>query len=99
MIFFSEHRAARGPRRPPGYPKPVLRLLSWYDHLSDRQRIQYAVASMLFLLACGGYLLGLGSTMLLQRVEAQDALAAVDEAPTPRWPDARQRLRLFPACK
>jgi hypothetical protein len=38
--------------------------------------------AILFLLACGGYLLGLGSTILLQRVEAQEAALAAVPLPT-----------------
>ena len=67
---------------PKGYPPVVQRLFAWYDGLTDRERVQYAIVAMLFLLACGGYLLGLGSTLLLQRVEAQDAMLPL-VAPTP----------------
>src|SRR5207248_7022858 len=66
-------RAARKPNGPmlAGYPPAVRRALFWYDSLTDWQRIRYACVAILFLLACGGYLLGLGSTILLQRVEAE----------------------------
>ncbi|GAC1315299.1 MAG: hypothetical protein NVSMB2_06550 [Chloroflexota bacterium] len=76
MIFWA--RTPRGPQRPPlaGYPSPVRRLLFWYNGLTDWQRVQYALATILFLLACGGYLLGLGSTVLLHRVEQQTAAMA-----------------------
>jgi hypothetical protein len=60
----------------------VRRVLFWYDHLSDWQRVKYAGVAILFLLACGGYLLGLGSEIVLQRVAAQEALLAAEELPT-----------------
>jgi hypothetical protein len=64
-----------------GYPRGVRRVFYWYDGLTDRQRVQYACIAILFLLACGGYLLGLGSTILLQRVEAQEAILAAEPLP------------------
>ena len=33
------------------YPGPIRRLVYWYDRLTDRQRVQYALASILFLIA------------------------------------------------
>src|SRR5918998_2313491 len=71
-----------------GYPAWLRQPLAWYDTLSEWQRVQYAVVAGLFLLACAGYLLGLGSTVLLQRVEAEEAAAAQAQAvptvgPTP----------------
>jgi len=60
-----------------GYPPTVRRVIFWFDSLTDLQRVQYACVAILFLLACGGYLLGLGSTIVLARVEAeQSELAA-----------------------
>ena len=77
-------RAVRSPHAPPqaSYPPAVQRALFWYDRLTDWQRIQYAGIASLFLLACGGYLLGLGSTILLQRVEAEEAALAAAPLPT-----------------
>jgi hypothetical protein len=66
-----------------GYPRLVRRVFAWYDRLTDRQRVEYAIAAMLFLLACAGYFLGLGSTMLLSRVEAQDAAFGITVMSTP----------------
>ena len=37
---------------------------------------------MLFLIACGGYLLGLGSAIVLQRVEKEEATLAAEPLPT-----------------
>jgi len=47
------------------YPRRIERLIRWYDALSDWQRIQYAGAIMLALLARGGYLLGVSSSVLV----------------------------------
>lgn len=65
-----------------GYAPAVRRLIFWYDGLTDRQRLQYIGIAILFLLACGGYLLGLGSTIMLQRVEAEEAFLAAQPLPT-----------------
>jgi hypothetical protein len=65
-----------------GYPAPMRRVLFWYDRLTEWQRVQYAVLAMLFLLACGGYLLGLGSTIVLRRVEMEEAALAALPLPT-----------------
>src|SRR4051812_10482097 len=55
----------------------MRQLLHWFDALTDWQRVRYALALIVFLLACAGYLLGLGSTVVLQRVEAEEqAMAA-----------------------
>src|SRR5207248_534852 len=60
-----------------GYPAWGRRAILWYDSLTDWQRIRYVLIVMAFLLACLGYLLGLGSTLLLQHVEVEEeALAA-----------------------
>jgi hypothetical protein len=78
-----------GRARPPqrallaGYPSPVRRLFFWYDRLTDWQRVRYALIAVVFLLACAGYMLGLGSTVLLQRVEAEDATLAAHRLLTP----------------
>jgi hypothetical protein len=64
------------------YPPRIRRAIVWYDRLNDWQRVQYALALALFLLACGGYLLGLGSTLVLRRVEVLDAALAVEPQPT-----------------
>jgi hypothetical protein len=83
-MIFDERRARTQPGSPlAGYPAQVRRLVFWYDALSDWQRLKYAVAAILFLLACGGYLLGLGSTMLLQRVEFESAVLAAEPPPMP----------------
>src|SRR5919199_4552832 len=79
-------RRVRTERWPPqsAYPASLRRLMFWYDQLSDWQRIQYALCGVLFLVACAGYLLGLGSTVLLQRVQAEEAAAlAAEPLPTP----------------
>jgi hypothetical protein len=74
-LIFDERRARTMPAAPfAGYPPRVRRLFVWYDSLSDWQRVKYAGVAILFLLACAGYLLGLGSTMVLQRME-MDAVA------------------------
>jgi hypothetical protein len=81
-------RSARPPQGPPlaGYPPVLRRVFFWYDSLSDWQRVQYAATAILFLLACGGYLLGLGSAVVLARVDSeQPTLAAqvvATEVPT-----------------
>jgi hypothetical protein len=66
-----------------GYPPRVRRVFHWFDGLSDWQRLRYALTGIVFLLACAGYLLGLGSTILLQRVEAHDAELAAQRLLTP----------------
>src|SRR5580765_277952 len=66
-----------------GYPPRVRRVFFWFDGLSDWQRVRYALTGIVFLLACAGYLLGLGSTILLQRVEAHDAELAAQRLLTP----------------
>ena len=64
-MIFDERRARTQPiALLGGYPPRVRRLFFWYDGLSDWQRVKYAAVAILFLLACGGYLLGLGSTMV-----------------------------------
>ena len=70
QLIFDERRARTqsGPLLA-GYPPHVRRLFAWYDALSDWQRVKYALAAILFLLACGGYLLGLGSAMVLTKME------------------------------
>ena len=77
-------RVSRTEQRPllAGYPASLRRVIFWYDSLTDWQRVQYAIVAMLFLIACGGYLLGLGSTIILQRVEAQEAALAAQPLPT-----------------
>jgi hypothetical protein len=65
------------------YPPRVRRVFYWFDGLSDWQRLRYALTGIVFLLACAGYLLGLGSTILLQRVEAHDAELAAQRLLTP----------------
>src|SRR3954470_10899137 len=65
------------------YPPRVRLLFHWFDGLSDWQRVRYALTGIVFLLACAGYLLGLGSTILLQRVEAHDAELAAQRLNTP----------------
>ncbi|HEX8968727.1 MAG TPA: hypothetical protein VF937_12655 [Chloroflexota bacterium] len=83
-MIFTERRArnTRGPLLA-SYPPRIRRLLFWFDGLTDWQRLQYAAVAILFLLACAGYLLGLGSTILLQRVEAQGLVLSADVIPTP----------------
>jgi hypothetical protein len=66
-----------------GYPRRVRRLFIWYDGLSDLQRVQYVLLVLAFLLACAGYLLGLGSTILLRHVEAEEATLAAQRLLTP----------------
>ena len=66
-----------------GYPPRVRRVFFWFDGLSDWQRVRYALTGIVFLLACAGYMLGLGSTVLLQRVEAHDAELAAQRLLTP----------------
>ncbi|MGI9149311.1 MAG: hypothetical protein ACR2IK_22640, partial [Chloroflexota bacterium] len=88
MWIFTNIRRARSPQGAllAGYPARLRQLIFWYDGLSDWQRVQYAGAACLFLLACGGYLLGLGSTMVLQRVQLEDAAVAAERLPTPSVP-------------
>jgi hypothetical protein len=79
---------ARRPRLPrpvylAGYPRRVRRVIIWYDALSDWQRIQYVLVAIVFLVACAGYLLGLGSTILLHHVEAQEAEPVLAEQSLP----------------
>jgi len=76
---------ARGPQRPllASYPPRVRRIFAWYDALTDWQRVRYALTAVVFLVACAGYLLGLGSTVLLQRIEAEDAMMAAQRLLTP----------------
>jgi hypothetical protein len=79
LSFFNlNHRTPRPPQGPPlgGYPAFFRRVLFWYDNLNDWQRVQYCCVAILFLLACGGYLLGLGSAIVLARVDSEEALAA-----------------------
>lgn len=83
-IFKINTRAVRAQQGPPlaAYPPTVRRILFWFDSLSDLQRVQYACVAILFLLACGGYLLGLGSTIVLARVESDQAALAAEALPT-----------------
>ena len=79
MTFIGlNQRTPRPPHGPPlaGYPPTIRRVLFWYDTLTDWQRLQYTCVVILFLLACGGYLLGLGSAIVLARVDSGQALAA-----------------------
>jgi hypothetical protein len=85
LTFFNFN--ARSPREPQGpplasYPPSVRRVFFWYDSLTDWQRIQYAGITILFLLACGGYMLGLGSAVVLARVDSDQAALAADAPPT-----------------
>jgi len=83
LIFFNNRRARTQQwQLLAGYPAPFRRVLFWYDRLSEWRRVQYAVLAMLFLLACGGYLLGLGSTIVLRRVEMEEAALAAVPLPT-----------------
>ena len=83
-MIFKDERRPRTEQGPPlaGYPAAVRRLFFWFDQLSDAQRLKYALAAILFLLACGGYLLGLGSAIVLQRVEAESNALAAEPLPT-----------------
>ena len=82
MIFNA--RRARTEQLPlfADYPVPVRRVFIWFDELTDRQRVQYAVGAILFLVACAGYLLGLGSTIVLRRLETEDAALVEDHPAT-----------------
>ncbi len=60
----------------------IRQVVDWYDSLTDLERVKYGILAMLFLLACSGYLLGLGSTILVRRVEAESAQLA-EKALTP----------------
>jgi hypothetical protein len=75
----------RRPYRPPSPDDPsrLARLVAWYDSLTDWQRVRYGLAGMLFFVACAGYLLGLGSTTLLRRVEADEGALILGERATP----------------
>ena len=90
MVIFSNERRPRTPQGPPlaRYPALLRRLMFWYDDLTDWQRVQYALAASLFLLACGGYLLGLGSTMVVQRVALEDAVLSAQALATAAVPTA-----------
>src|SRR6266566_4461316 len=90
LLIFTNKRQPRAPQGPflAQYPARLRRLIFWYDGLTDWQRVQYAIAAGLFLLACGGYLLGLGSTMLLQRVQLEDAALSARALPTTSVPTA-----------
>ena len=74
-------RPAQGPPLAT-YPPTLRRVFFWYDSLSDWQRVQYAGVTIMFLLACAGYLLGLGSAIVLARVESQQELLAAEALPT-----------------
>src|SRR5205807_9023674 len=76
-------RAVRSDRGAPlaAYPPTLRRVFSWYDALSDWQRLKYAFTAILFLLACSGYLLGLGSAVVLARVDASQAALAAEPLP------------------
>ena len=98
MSFFKFNaRATREPHAPQlaAYPPPLRRVFFWYDGLTDWQRIQYALVAMLFLLACGGYLLGLGSTIVLARVESEQA-AALAAAPLPTLEPTATEVPVLP---
>jgi hypothetical protein len=81
--FFERRPRSAEEQQLANYPPRIRRFFGWIDALTDWQRIQYACVAILFLLACGGYLLGLGSTILLQRAEAaQEAALAAAPLPT-----------------
>ena len=98
LLKFNDRRM-RLPQGPPlaGYPAPLRRTIFWYDRLSDRQRVQYALVAILFLLACGGYLLGLGSTIVLRRVEIEEEAALAAEPLPTEAPTASATAVLTPS--
>ena len=57
----------------PPAPAAVDRADSWFNRLSELQRIGVALLLMLFLAASAFYCLGLGSTVLVNRAEAEIA--------------------------
>lgn len=69
----------------PSLPGPLARVDRWFNRLSETQRIGVALLGMLFLAASGFYLLGLGSTVLVNRAEAAIAAREAELAalPTP----------------
>src|SRR5687767_429478 len=60
----------------PPAPGPLARADYWFNRLSEPQRIGVALLIMLFLAASAFYCLGLGSTVLVNRAEAE--LAALE---------------------
>src|SRR5688500_17612489 len=57
----------------PPAPHPLARADYWFDRLSEVQRIGVVLMLMLFLAASAFYCLGLGSTVLWNRAEAESA--------------------------
>lgn len=64
----------------PSLPQPLERADRWFDRLSEVQRIGVALLGMLFLIASALYLLGLGSTVLVNRAEAEYAVREAEYA-------------------
>ena len=57
----------------PSLPQPLERADRWFNRLSELQRIGVALLGILFLVASALYCLGLGSTVLVNRAEAEYA--------------------------
>src|SRR5215210_9518927 len=72
----------------PFLPQWLVRLDHWYNRLTEVQRVGVALLTMLFLAAAALYCLGLGSTVLVNRAEADMArheaeIAAAIPTPAP----------------
>src|SRR3954469_5984977 len=70
----------------PEPPATLARIDHWYNRLTEFQRVGVALLSMLFLAASSLYCLGLGSTVLVNRAEADMAAREAEMAasmPTP----------------
>ena len=83
----------------PPVPGPLARADQWFNRLSELQRIGVALMVMLFLAASACYCLGLGSTVLVNRAEAELAaqeaelaasLPTVEPTPVEPGPTATQ---------
>ena len=87
----------------PPAPGPLARADQWFNRLSEPQRIGVALLVMLFLAASACYCLGLGSTVLVNRAEAELAAQEAELAaslptidPTPVEPESTPTAIVIP---
>ncbi len=78
----------------PPAPPALVRLDAWFDLLTEGQRIAAVILAMLVLAATSMYLLGLGSTVMVNRAEAE--LLALMPTPEPTVEPSRQPTATVP---
>ena len=90
----------------PPAPGPLARADQWFNRLSELERIGVALLIMLFLAASACYCLGLGSTVLVNRAEAELVAQEAELAaslptiePTPVEPEPTTTSIVIPTAR